>query len=72
MAAYFHKYEDFRKALLAVRNSHICDIVDMVRACQNVGTAAHNANSLAAALTAHLRILDTWGGMFQTQFGGSF
>lgn len=51
--AFTNVNEACRKALLAVYNPHMCDIADMVRTCQNVGTAANNADSLAVALAMH-------------------
>lgn len=56
LLAFTNANKDCRKALLTVHNPHTCDIADMVRACQNVGTTAYNTNSLAVALTAHFHV----------------
>lgn len=70
----FFIHEDMpRKALLAVRNPHTCEIADMVRTCQNVGTTAYNTNSQAAALAAHFQVLDMLvGGCFKCSSMGHF
>lgn len=64
--AFINVNEDCRKALLTVCNPHACDVADMVRACQNVGTAACNTKFLAAALAMHFYVSDIWvGGCFK-------
>ncbi|XP_074812208.1 endogenous retrovirus group K member 5 Gag polyprotein-like [Natator depressus] len=42
--------EDCRRALQAAQASGILELSDMLRACQNIGTQAHKAGVLAAAL----------------------
>ncbi|CAM4599961.1 unnamed protein product [Lepidochelys olivacea] len=42
--------EDCRRALQAAHASGILELSDMLRACQNIGTQAHKAGVLAAAL----------------------
>ncbi|CAM4673722.1 unnamed protein product [Lepidochelys kempii] len=42
--------EDCRRALQAAQASGIVELLDMLRACQNIGTQAHKAGVLAAAL----------------------
>ncbi|CAM4711127.1 unnamed protein product [Caretta caretta] len=42
--------EDCRRALQAAQASAILELSDMLRACQNIGTQAHKAGVLAAAL----------------------
>ncbi|CAM4504458.1 unnamed protein product [Lepidochelys kempii] len=42
--------EDCRRALQAAQVSGILELSDMLRACQNIGTQAHKAGVLAAAL----------------------
>ncbi|XP_074816036.1 endogenous retrovirus group K member 5 Gag polyprotein-like [Natator depressus] len=42
--------EDCRRALQAAQASGILELSDMLRACQNIGTQAHKAGVMAAAL----------------------
>lgn len=70
--AFTNVNEACRKALLPVCNPHICDIVDMVRACQNVGTAAYCTNSLAVALATHFQVSDMSGACFKCGSMGNF
>ncbi|XP_074984843.1 uncharacterized protein LOC142072199 [Caretta caretta] len=42
--------EDCRRALQAAQASGVLELLDMLRACQNIGTQAHKAGVLAAAL----------------------
>ncbi|XP_074825249.1 endogenous retrovirus group K member 5 Gag polyprotein-like [Natator depressus] len=42
--------EDCRRALQAAQASGILELLDILRACQNIGSQAHKAGVLAAAL----------------------
>ncbi|XP_048701323.2 uncharacterized protein LOC125634513 [Caretta caretta] len=42
--------EDCRRALQAAQTAGVLELSDMLRACQNIGTQAHKAGVLAAAL----------------------
>lgn len=51
-------YEDCKRTLQPIRNRNP-PLADMVRACQNIGSASHRAAALASALTAQLKMSET-------------